>query len=152
MPSVLKLGYKHQRERQVQKKREKHTTFIPVGFTAAPPLSSFFSASKTWYSLPQKFRKSPFKIRESTPNRIWRISPPFLFPLFFSSSISFLSSSLSPSFSHFYVYLFPSKTGYLTSFYTPSVPGTPPISLGLPSSINTPLFTRSKVGHIYPFT
>ena len=108
MHSALKLGCKHLRQRQAQKKREKHTAFIPVGFTAAPPLSSFFSASKTWYPLPQNVRKSPFKMRESTPSRIWRIPPHFLFPHFFFLLLNFLFFPLlSPLlFSSFFCFSF----------------------------------------------
>ena len=105
MLSALKLGWKHQRQRQAQKNWEKHTTFIPVGFMATPPLSSFSYTFKTWYPLPLNFRKSPFKMRETTPTRIWRIPPHFLFPHFFSYSFFFPLLSPLP-FSHFFVCLF----------------------------------------------
>ena len=36
MSSALKRGCKHQRKRQAQKKRERHTTLIPIGFTTIP--------------------------------------------------------------------------------------------------------------------
>ena len=145
MPSALKLGCKHQRQRQAQKKREKHTRFILVGFTDTPLLPSFFSASKTRYPLPQNFRKSSFNMRETTPTRIWRIPPPFLFPSFSPPPLLFFS----PFFIHSSRFFFPVFLlhKHLSSLhFTILQPRELTQSVSdFPSSKNTPLFMRSKL-------
>ena len=124
MPNTLKRGCKHQRQRQAQKKREKHTMFIPIGFMATPSFSSFFSTSKTRYPLPQNFRESPSKRERPLLPR----SREALIIFFF-----LLAPFACPLPLHiFFACIYPSKTSYFTPFCTTSVSRTPPISLELP--------------------
>ena len=150
MLSALKRSCKHQRQRQAQKKQEKHTMFIRVGFTTIPP---FFLLS----FLPPKPGINSFKSLGNPLKNERDHSPPDLENLFFFLSFSFLLFLLF-FLSHFsftlhiflLVFILHKHLSSLHFAHLQSLELPQSVS-DFPSSINTPLFTSSKAGHINSF-
>ena len=150
MPSALKLGCKHQRQRQAQKKRKKHTTFIPVGFTATPLcLPSFLPPKPSIHSLkalgnPLQNERDHSHPNLNNPSSVSFSSIFILLSLFFLSYLPFLL--------HIFLLVFFLHKHMSLLHFSHLHSRKPPQSVSnFPSSINTPLFMRSKAGHIYPF-
>ena len=127
MPSALKRGCKHQRQRQAQKKMGEAYIF----HTCSPPIFPFD------FLLPKlgihsfKFVGSPLQNERDYAHPDLENLSFFFFlsPLFFSLFFFLLFFLLLHIFCSSFLPLFLSE---LTPFCAPSVSGIPPISLGLP--------------------
>ena len=148
MPSALKRGYKHQRQRQAQKKTGEAYNFRTCRIHGYPPPIFLLS-----FLLPKPGIHSFKSIGNPLQNERDRAHPDlenlsfffFLSPLFFSFNFFLLLHV----FCSYFFFLFSLNSLHYVHLLSRELPQS--VS-DFPSSINTHIFPRSIVDHIYFFT